>query len=111
MQTTSKYNNIPAKEALKIPELKDMAEAMLKNSGNTRRQVLASEKYLKASELATRFLLMELLQKHPDWQLKDIFVAAIQTFPAEMPPQVLLKMTQIIVEEWEKVKLEDAVTA
>lgn len=111
MQNTTKYNNISVKNALSMPETKGIAENMLKNKQAIHRQVLASEKYLKSSELATRLYFNELVQKHPDWNLKEIFVAVVQTFPDEMPPKVMLNMTQIIFEEWEKIKLDEAIAA
>ncbi len=53
---------------------------------------------------------MKLFKKqYPEWQLKDVLVAVIKDFNPELPPAILLEMTQFIIAEWESSSQKEVV--
>ena len=82
---------------------------MVYERGEIKKKVLSSKKYLKASELAAQIEMNRLRDEHPNWELKDVLSVILKDFPPEIPSQLLLQLTQFIVEEWEKIEMEEAV--
>ncbi len=61
-----------------------------------------SAKFKKTLEFTTLFRFDELRLAHPDWELNQILGNILLGFSKDIPPALLLEMTQLIITEWEK---------
>ncbi len=107
MDSQRKYNIYSIEESLKIPSMKAMAEEMIRNSAAIRRNSYFKEKYLKTQRSLARMYVKRYLKENPEWGLRDILTAMVKLYPAEMPPEILLKMVHNIVEEWQAARVEE----
>ncbi len=64
------------------------------------KQVLLSEKYRRGLKTITRMKMKELRIVHPEWTLKETLVAMLNGYNPDLPPVVLLEITQFIINEW-----------
>jgi hypothetical protein len=110
MSTKPSWESYSTEEALKIPQLKHLAEALIRDAQNPQRGY-RTKKYLKAQRSMTEVWVHQLREKHPGWQLKDILAEIVKGYPADMPSDVLLAMAQFIIETWEKAVMEVEVPA
>lgn len=59
-------------------------------------------KFKKSLEFTTLLHFDELRLEHPEWELTKVLGTIVQNLPKETPPALLLEMTKLVVEEWEK---------
>ena len=64
--------------------------------------VFKSKKYNMALEMVTNLSYNELRQANPEWPLKDLLAKIVKGYNSDLPPNLLLKMTQLICEKWEE---------
>jgi hypothetical protein len=68
-----------------------------------------SKSFRKSMKVVTLFRLVELSEKHPDWELNKVLGTILQEYPPGIPSKLLLEMTRLIANEWEKTKKMEAV--
>ena len=66
--------------------------------------VFKSKKYRMGLEMVTALSYDELRQAHPEWPLKDILAETVKGFNPDLPPHLLVEMTQLICRKWEEEK-------
>ena len=105
MKMESNLVNLSLEEKFEVSSAKPMSqekqrrmEILLKNS-------FFKEKYRKGLKTLTRMDMQELRKEHPEWGLKDMLAAIVKDYHPELPPLLLLEMTQFIIAEWESTQL------
>jgi len=87
--------------SLSIPRLNRLAEDVLRQQQNPQ-QGYRSIKYLKAQKSLTVLWVLELVEAHPDWLLKDVLMEIIRNSPDDLPVGVLSERIQCVLTEWKK---------
>ena len=62
------------------------------------------KKYLLALKLYATVEIHEYVKSQPSWGAKDVLIAIVKDYDPQLPSDILLTMTQFIVQEWEKVQ-------
>jgi hypothetical protein len=63
------------------------------------------KKYRLALQMYAIVDINEYAKTQPTWTAKDILAAIIKDYDPQLPSDILLEMTQFILQEWEKVQL------
>lgn len=92
----------PVKEALNVPELREVALKMQREEAAIRSKPFRTKKFRLALEFASLRHFHQIVSEHPDWPLKDVLSDILKGFNPEIPPDMILEMTQLIIREWEK---------
>jgi hypothetical protein len=97
-----KENNISdIEEALTSIGASQMTEADILETATFSKTAFFKEKYRKSLKTLTKYEMRQFRKLHPDGQLKDALAALIKDYNPELPPSILLEMTQFIISEWE----------
>jgi hypothetical protein len=97
-----KENNISdIEEALTSIGASQMTEADILETATFSKTAFFKEKYRKSLKTLTKYEMRQFRKQHPDGQLKDALAALIKDYNPELPPSILLEMTQFIISEWE----------
>lgn len=86
-----------------------MTEADILESTAFSKTAFLKEKYKKSLKTLTKYEMRQFIKQHPDGQLKDALAALIKDYNPELPPSILLEMTQFIISEWERTHKAEAV--
>lgn len=89
--------------------LSPMTEADILETAAFSQTAFFREKYRRGLKTLTKYEMRQFRKEHPDGQLKDVLVALIKDYNPELPPSILLEMTQFIVAEWERTHQIEAV--
>ena len=92
-------SNIISSEVSVIREMTDAEKA--KTAIITRNSYL-KEKFRMSLKFYTKRKIQEYADIHADWRAKEVLVEIMKGYNPELPPVVLLEMTQFILEEWAK---------
>jgi hypothetical protein len=105
-----KENNISDnEEARMLIGVSPMTEADILESTTFSKNAFFKEKYKKSLKTLTKYEMRQFIKQHPDGQLKDVLAALIKDYNPELPPSILLEMTQFIISEWERTHEAEAV--
>jgi hypothetical protein len=97
-----KENNISDVEETRMSlGASPMTEADILETATFSKTAFFKEKYRKSLKTLTRYEMRQFIKQHPDGQLKDALAALIKDYNPELPPAILLEMTQFIISEWE----------
>jgi hypothetical protein len=69
------------------------------------------KKYRLALQIYAIVEINEYTKTQPTWAAKDILAAIVKDYDPQLPSDILLEMTQFILQEWEKVQLSKKHTA
>ena len=98
-----KENNISdIEETLTSIGASPMTESDILETASFSKTAFFKEKYRKGLKTLTKYEMRQFRKEHPDGQLKDVLVALIKDYNPELPPSILLEMTQFIIAEWER---------
>jgi hypothetical protein len=78
-----------------------MTDANILRTAAFSKTAFFKEKYRKSLKTLTKYEMRQFIKQYPDGQLKDVLVALIKDYNPELPPSILLEMTQFIISEWE----------
>jgi|GEM_PF-5570497 len=68
-----------------------------------------TKKFKKSLEFTTLLHFDELRLAHPEWELTKLLSIIVQNLPKETPPSLLLEMTKLVIDEWEKMEKQAVV--
>ncbi len=91
-------------EALKDPSLADMHEAMRFVRGKPA-SVLYPQKHEKALTSVSRMKTRKLFKENPDMPIKEVVIAVFKPLTNDIPPPLMLTLTQNIIEVWMELTL------
>jgi CBS-domain-containing membrane protein len=74
---------------------KERIEVITRNS-------YSKKKYRMALEVTTKMMVQDVYAQHPDWSVRDVLTTMLKEYNKDLPSTLLLEMTQLIVNEWEK---------
>jgi hypothetical protein len=98
-----KENNIlDSEETRTALRASPMTEADILETATFSKTAFFKEKYRKGLKTLTKYEMRQFIKQHPDGQLKDALAALIKDYNPELPPSILLEMTQFIISEWER---------
>jgi hypothetical protein len=98
-----KENNISDnKETRTLTGASPMTETDILETETFSKMAFLKEKYRKGLKTLTKYEMRQFVKQHPEGQLKDVLVALIKDYNPELPPSILLEMTQFIISEWER---------
>ncbi len=60
-------------------------------------------RYRLALKLTTQLKIEEYAKTQPDWTSKDVLMAILKGYNAQLPSAIMLEMTQLIVHEWDTI--------
>jgi hypothetical protein len=89
--------------------LSPMTEADILRTAEFSKTAFFKEKYRKGLKTLTKYEMRQFRKAHPDAQLKDVLAALVKDYSPELPPSILLEMTQFIIAEWERTPQTDPV--
>ena len=80
----------------------EMTDAEKAETAIITRNSYLKEKYRMSLKSYTKRKIQEYANIHADWRAKEVLVEIMKGYNPELPPVVLLEMTQFILEEWAK---------
>ena len=80
-----------------------MTDAEQAQSALLSKKSFFKEKYRHALKITTQMKIQEYAQTHPDWTIKDVLIAILKGYNAQLPSAILLEMTPFIIIEWETI--------
>jgi hypothetical protein len=86
-----------------------MTEADILRTAAFSKTAFFKEKYRNSLKTLTKYEMRQFRKAHPDGQLKDVLSALVKDYNPELPPSILLEMTQFIVSEWERTSQTEAI--
>ena len=86
----------------KISVIREMSDAEKAEMAIITRNSYLKEKFRMSLKFYTKRKIQECADIHADWRAKEVLVEIMKGYNPELPPVVLLEMTQFILEEWEK---------
>ena len=111
MKNDSWINELDFSKPNQLTEANLMSKAQVAEIQSLKNSGFNSAKYHKAQKTYTKLTIHELHKKNPKWGLKEILVNIIYSYPSEMPIELYSEMTQFIIEEWNKIMVDEAITA
>jgi hypothetical protein len=84
--------------------IREMTEAEKAEMAIITRNSYLKEKFRMSLKFYTRRKIQEYAAIHAEWRAKEVLVDIMKGYNPELPPVVLLEMTQYILEEWEKIQ-------
>lgn len=82
--------------------IREMSDAEKAEMAIITRNSYLKEKFRTSLKFYTKRKIQEYADIHADWRAKEVLVEIMKGYNPELPPVVLLEMTQFILEEWEK---------
>ena len=82
--------------------IREMSDAEKAEMAIITRNSYLKEKFRMSLKFYTKRKIQECADIHADWRAKEVLVEIMKGYNPELPPVVLLEMTQFILEEWEK---------
>jgi hypothetical protein len=99
-----KEDNIAAiqfEKKLKLMGASPMTEAESIQTDHILKNAFFKEKYRKGLKTLAKLEMQSLQKQHPNWHLNDVLSAILKDCNPELPPTILLELTQSIISEWE----------
>lgn len=97
--------SIPFKEAVNIPELADLCEA-IRVFDTIPRYKRFPNKYKASVKNDISEDLILLYNSNPNVPLKEVIIYALKDLDDDLPSHLLLEMTQFALAEWQKLSVE-----
>jgi hypothetical protein len=92
-------DGITSEQILQMPELAHLYEAVRFLEGKDGRDLFPRKYQESMLSLAERDA-YALFKKNPNLPIKEVLVRILDTYPSDIRGDILLKMTQRIIEEW-----------
>lgn len=89
--------------------LSPMTEADILETAAFSQTAFFKEKYRRGLKTLTKYEMRQFRKEHPDAQLNEVLAALVKDYNPELPPSILLEMTQFIISEWERTHQKEAV--
>ena len=80
----------------------NISNAQLNTSSDFDNQRFYRKKYRLALKLYATLDIQAYAKTQPNWAAKDVLAAIVKDYDPQLPSNILLEMTQFILEEWEK---------
>lgn len=80
----------------------DISNTQVNTSSDFDNQRFYRKKYRLALKLYATLDIQAYAKTQPNWAAKDVLAAIIKDYDPQLPSNILLEMTQFILEEWEK---------
>ena len=100
MKNIGQHKSISFEDALKDASLVHFHEA-IKSVQNKPNKDISPKKYEKSMLNLAESDTVRFFKENPNMSIKTIVAAIIQSFPDEVSPNMILKMTKKIVEKWQ----------
>jgi hypothetical protein len=92
---------IELSEVMKDPEMAKQIEAIIAYVEKTPFSKMFPEKYENSLKYMVYDETSELFKNNPTMPLKSVVTTVLNKFKEDMPSDLLLKMTRLIIQEWE----------
>ena len=100
MKNIRQHKSISFEDALKDASLVHFHEA-IRSVQNKSNKDISPKKYEKSMLNLAESDTVRFFKENPNMSIKTIVAAIIQSFPDEVSPDMILKMTKKIVEKWQ----------
>ena len=100
MKNLGQHKSISFEEALKDASLVHFHEA-IRSVQNKSNKDISPKKYEKSMLNLAESDTVRFFKENPNMSIKTIVATIIQSFPDEVSPDIILKMTKKIVEKWQ----------
>jgi hypothetical protein len=99
------HRDITSEKILQMPELAHLYKAVLFLEKN-KDKILFPEKYEASMLNVTLDKTDDFFNEQPNMPLKDALIAILSSYTTQLSGELLLKVTQKIIERWEKLSKE-----
>lgn len=103
-------NGITSEQILQMPELAHMYEAVRFLEGKDGRDLFPRKYQESMLDSAERDAYL-LFKENSNLPIKEVIVSILATYPSDVRGDILLKMTQVIIQKWEKLSKKAHQTA